>query len=172
MAMVYCRGCGAQIDESAPTCPQCGAQQNVDLPNEGDYVGPRSFSKAIKICLSKYAFWQGRAPRSELWYWTLFIILVSIAADVVDAMVFGDRLKVLGIIAGLALALPGISVQVRRLHDLARSGWWYWILLIPVIGWIILLVWNCTQGTIGPNKYGADPLGPKAWPTPYHAAAG
>jgi len=87
-------------------------------------------------------------------------------------MLFGDRLKVLGIIAGLALALPGISVQVRRLHDLDRSGWWYWILLIPVIGWIILLVRNCARGTIGPNKYGADPLWFKEQPTPFQAAAG
>jgi uncharacterized membrane protein YhaH (DUF805 family) len=62
-------------------------------------------------------------------------------------------------IAALALFLPSLSVLVRRLHDLNRSGGWYWIALIPLVGGIILLVWMCTEGTSGGNSYGSNPLG-------------
>ena len=60
----------------------------------------------------------------------------------------------------LAVLLPSIAVQVRRLHDIDRTGWWWWIVLVPLLGWILLLVWDCTPGTEGPNRYGDDPLGP------------
>ena len=55
--------------------------------------------------------------------------------------------------------LPHLAVMVRRLHDTGRSGWWYWIALIPLIGAILLLVWFCSRGTVGSNQYGSDPLG-------------
>jgi uncharacterized membrane protein YhaH (DUF805 family) len=58
----------------------------------------------------------------------------------------------------LAVLLPGIAIGVRRLHDLDRSGWWLLIFLIPLIGPIILLIWFCTKGTEGPNRFGADRL--------------
>jgi len=57
---------------------------------------------------------------------------------------------------------------VRRLHDTDRSGWWWLLALVPIVGWIILLVWNCSRGTRGPNRYGPDPLGA---PTSSRAAA-
>ena len=55
--------------------------------------------------------------------------------------------------------LPTLAVQVRRLHDLDRSGWWILISLIPLVGAIILLVWACSKGTEGENRFGSDPLG-------------
>jgi uncharacterized membrane protein YhaH (DUF805 family) len=58
----------------------------------------------------------------------------------------------------LANFLPSISVLVRRLHDTGRSGWWYWIALVPLVGPILLLIWLCTRGTFGGNEYGPDPL--------------
>ena len=63
------------------------------------------------------------------------------------------------LIVGLGLFLPTLAVQVRRLHDLDRSGWWILISLIPLVGAIILLVWACTKGTDGENRFGSDPLG-------------
>lgn len=58
----------------------------------------------------------------------------------------------------LSLFLPGLAVTVRRLHDLGKSGWFYLIALIPIAGFIVLLVWFCKQGTNGDNQYGPDPL--------------
>jgi len=59
----------------------------------------------------------------------------------------------------LAIILPALSVTVRRLHDRDRSGWWYWLLLIPLVGAIWLLVWFCSGGTQGDNRFGPDPKG-------------
>jgi uncharacterized membrane protein YhaH (DUF805 family) len=63
------------------------------------------------------------------------------------------------ILVALGLLLPSLAVLVRRLHDTDRSGWYYWIVLIPLIGSIVLLVWFCSRGTEGSNTYGPDPLG-------------
>jgi uncharacterized membrane protein YhaH (DUF805 family) len=59
---------------------------------------------------------------------------------------------------GLAVFLPGLAVAIRRLHDLDRTGWWILLSLIPIVGWIILIIWDCTKGTNGPNRFGPDPL--------------
>ena len=64
----------------------------------------------------------------------------------------------IGIVWSLANLLPGIAIGVRRLHDLDKSGWWVLIALIPLIGAIILIVWYCSKGTTGDNRFGADPL--------------
>jgi uncharacterized membrane protein YhaH (DUF805 family) len=60
-------------------------------------------------------------------------------------------------LVGLGLLLPNIAVSIRRLHDLDRTGWWF-LLVITVIGTIVLFVWSCMRGTIGPNRFGPDPL--------------
>lgn len=69
----------------------------------------------------------------------------------------------------LGLFLPALSVAVRRLHDLDRTGWWYLIILVPLIGLIVLLVFFVTRGTSGPNRFGPDPLagpGGGGWAAP------
>ena len=81
-------------------------------------------------------------------------------ADLLDTAILGSGFRLLSDLTWLALLLPSIAVQVRRLHDLDRTGWWCWIVLVPLLGSILLLVWDCTPGTEGPNRYGADPLGP------------
>lgn len=125
----------------------------------GETVGRRSFNGAIAICLRRYATFEGRAPRSEYWWFALFMILASIVADILDSVIFGGRPGLISDLTWLALLLPSIAVQVRRLHDIDRTGWWWWIVLVPLLGWILLLVWDCTPGTEGPNRYGDDPLG-------------
>ena len=52
---------------------------------------------------------------------------------------------------------PSIAVAVRRLHDIGRSGWWYLLIFVPIIGWIVLLVFFCTRGEDGPNQWGPVP---------------
>jgi len=125
------------------------------------------FSQAVQSCFSNYITFQGRAPRSELWFFALFTIVVGIAISVLEAITFGVSLAAPGMLTGifdLIVFLPSIAVSVRRLHDLDRSGWWWWLWLIPIIGWIVLLVWMVTVGNEGENSHGPDPLGGRAEP--------
>ena len=134
----------------------------MTVPDE--IVGRRSFGTAVKICLRRYAQFEGRAPRSEYWWFALFTVLASIVADILDSAFLHGGFGLISDLVWLALLLPSIAVQVRRLHDIDRTGWWWWIVLVPLLGWILLLVWNCTPGTEGPNRYGDDPLGPGVAP--------
>ena len=91
----------------------------------------------------------------------LFAWLVSILLTIIDAAVFGlseDGIGPLSSVFALAIFLPYLAVTARRLHDVDRSGWWMLIYLIPLIGWILMLVWSCQRGTPGINRFGADPL--------------
>jgi uncharacterized membrane protein YhaH (DUF805 family) len=116
-----------------------------------------NFTQAIKSGLSKYVDFSSRAARSEYWFFTLFTVLVSLATSLVDNVVLSGT-PILNGIATLALLLPGIAVSVRRLHDTDRSGWWMLLIFIPLVGAIVLIVWFCMRGTIGQNRFGADPL--------------
>lgn len=125
---------------------------------------------AIKTCFSKYVTFSGRARRSEFWWFFLFTMVGNMVLSIVDSTLFGTvttmpggfqastNTPIFSGLFGLAVILPSISVAVRRLHDTDRSGWLYWLVLIPIIGWIILIVWYATQGTEGKNSYGDDPL--------------
>ncbi len=131
-----------------------------------------NFGDSVRTCLSKFVTWQGRASRSEYWWWMLFHVGCLIVASIIDRVlgtsfsftnpISGEQ-QSLGygyvyVLAALALFLPSLSALVRRLHDTNRSGWWYWIVLVPLIGAILLLVWFCSRGTAGDNDYGHDPL--------------
>ena len=132
-----------------------------------------TFSESIRTCFSKFVTWEGRAARSEYWYFVLFGFLCQIAAGIVDS-VLGTGFKYndpmtgevqsmfygwVYLLTGLALFLPSLAALVRRLHDSDRSGWWYWIALVPLIGVILLVVWLASRGTNGSNRFGSDPLG-------------
>jgi uncharacterized membrane protein YhaH (DUF805 family) len=114
-----------------------------------------NFGDAIKSGFSNYVNFSDRACRSEYWFWTLFTIICTIVAYVIDA---GIGLPVTRTLLELATLLPSLAVAVRRLHDVDRSGWWILLFLIPIIGAIVLIVWFCTQGTDGENRFGPDPL--------------
>jgi uncharacterized membrane protein YhaH (DUF805 family) len=114
------------------------------------------FDDAVKLGFANYVNFSGRACRSEYWYWFLFTIIAGLASGLIDRWIVGP--PIIGTIFGLATFLPGLAVSVRRLHDVDRSGWWILLDLIPVVGWIILIIWFCTKGTDGPNRFGADRL--------------
>lgn len=117
------------------------------------------FQTAVKTCFSKYVTFEGRAARSEYWWFTLFNVAGQLLLGVVDMAVLGmTEITPLSSLFALALFLPGISVTVRRLHDKDRSGWWFWIALVPIIGWLLMLYWMVTPGTAGANRFGPDPL--------------
>ncbi|MEJ2001718.1 MAG: DUF805 domain-containing protein [Maritimibacter sp.] len=131
-----------------------------------------TFGQAVKNNFSKYVTFSGRAARSEFWWWGLFVMVTNLVLSWVDIALFGTVETGVGRVSGytdmpvlsslflLATLLPSISVTVRRLHDRDKSGWWYWLFLVPIVGSIVLLVWFILEGTRGANSYGPDPLDP------------
>jgi len=116
------------------------------------------FIEAIKSGFRNYVTFKGRAARSEYWYWTLFAVLVSLAGEIADNVLFESPSS--GLFApliSLGLFLPGLAVSVRRLHDLDRTGWWL-LLIFTIVGIILLLIWSCIKGTKGANRFAPDPL--------------
>jgi uncharacterized membrane protein YhaH (DUF805 family) len=112
---------------------------------------------------NNYATFSGRATRSEYWFFVLFNLIFIILAMLLDNA-FGTTIKMgYGIslpygyiyIAYLIISLlPSFAVGVRRLHDVGKSGWFFLISLIPIIGAIWLLVLLFTDSNVGENKYG------------------
>jgi uncharacterized membrane protein YhaH (DUF805 family) len=124
-----------------------------------------SFTEAIRAVLSNYAIIAGRAARPEFWWWILFVGLLYIATGLVDGVLIAPALGFkpfeelaghpLSPLATLAIFVPGLCVGVRRLHDIDRSGWWFFITLIPLIGVLVLIYWWAQPGTKGNNRFGA-----------------
>ena len=97
---------------------------------------------------------EGRARRTEYWMFFLVYLGIIIVASVLDAMTGTGLLA--GLVA-LAHLIPNITVGVRRLHDIDRSGWWLLVALVPLIGWIIAIYWAVKEGDAQTNSYGASP---------------
>jgi len=100
--------------------------------------------QSIKTCFSKYAAFEGRASRSEYWWFFLFTFLVSLATGMVSETLSG--------LFSLGVLLPSLAVGARRLHDVNKSGWFLLLWFIPLIGWIVLLFWAVQEGK-EPNRY-------------------
>ena len=119
----------------------------------------------LDILTNKYADFKGRARRKEYWMWTLYYTLILLFAMVLDN-VLGLNFELLGqdlgygwlyVIIGITHLIPGLGIVVRRLHDVGKSGWFYLIILIPLIGFIWILVLFCTDGVKEDNKWGSNP---------------
>lgn len=111
--------------------------------------------------LRNYIGFKGRARRKEFWMFTLVNFILICVLGLVDKMLGWERAGGEGILTtlyGLLVFLPGWAVLFRRLHDTDRSAWWLLLLLIPVLGWIIIVIFNCQRGTEGENRFGPDPL--------------
>lgn len=109
------------------------------------------FVTAVKTVLTEnYANFRGRAARPEFWWFALFALVVSLLLRLVSDVLAG--------LFSLAILLPAIAVAVRRLHDVDRSGWWYLLVLIPVVGSLILVfAFFIHRGTRGKNRFGPEP---------------
>jgi uncharacterized membrane protein YhaH (DUF805 family) len=124
--------------------------------------------EATRVCFSKYADFSGRARRPEFWWFVLVLNIGGVMADLTDlisgaiswddyssgSFTFGPTV----IVFTLATFVPGLSVGARRLHDVDRSGWWQLLVLVPVIGWGVLIFWVAKAGNKGENRYGPAPL--------------
>ncbi|WP_232667461.1 DUF805 domain-containing protein [Pseudonocardia sp. TRM90224] len=117
--------------------------------------------------LKQYADFRGRARRTEYWMFTLVTVLVAVVLSVLDhalfgAVTFGSVGEITGlgwlyVIYMVATLIPSLAVSVRRLHDIDRSGWWVLIGFVPLVGFIVQLVFAVTEGTRGANRFGPDP---------------
>jgi len=126
----------------------------------------RYFLDTIK---NRYAQFTGRASRSEFWYFALFYFIADLIAAIMDAFVLNPMLGatpeqaakggILQMIIALGLLLPSIALGIRRLHDIGKSGWWYLLVLIPIIGWVALLYFYILDSQPGANAYGENPKG-------------
>lgn len=113
--------------------------------------------EAVSTVFRKYAVFNGRAMRSEFWYWTLFTWVVSVVVSLVEPPT-QSGFQFITLLFALGTLVPSIAVSVRRLHDLNRSGWWLLVFFIPLLGIVLLVVWFIGRGTVGGNRYGPDPL--------------
>lgn len=120
------------------------------------------FQEAVRSVLGNYVTISGRAPRSEYWWWFLFVLLCGVGLGLLDRALFGPDAEVLTAIFSLAVLLPSICVAGRRLHDRDMSAAWLLLWLVPLIGWLVLLYFYVMPGTTGPNRFGPDPLAPTA----------
>ncbi|WP_395304730.1 DUF805 domain-containing protein [Enterobacter sp. ECC-019] len=110
--------------------------------------------------LRNYIGFGGRARRKEYWMFVLVNFILIMVLGIVDKILGWERAGgegVLTTIYGLLVLLPSWAVLFRRLHDTDRSAWWLLLLLIPIVGWIVILIFNCQSGTPGENRFGPDP---------------
>lgn len=138
---MYCRKCGNISPDGMERCVTCGAV--MQQPKES--VG---IVDAAKLYFTRYADFKGRSRRSEYWWATL---VISILGSIIGAIV-----PDLAWIWTLAILVPSLAICVRRLHDIGKSGWWYLIGLIPIVGSILLIVWFCKDSTED-NQWGPNP---------------
>jgi len=106
--------------------------------------------------LKKYTVFDGRAGRQEFWMFVVFSIIVYLVVAIVGNLI---HFPFLVGIYGLAVLLPTLAVEIRRLHDIDKSGWWIFIGLVPIIGGIWLLVLLCMAGSPVENRFGPNPSG-------------
>jgi len=129
--------------------------------------------EAVTAVFSKYADFSGRARRSEYWYsfliYQLFTLSYQIFAITVSVIFLESEKSQIALVNilffflalfGLGTLLPMLAVQVRRLHDIDKSGWNMLWFIIPLVGFILMIVWYCRLGTVGENRFGPDPLAP------------
>lgn len=103
-------------------------------------------------CLKNYANFTGRARRKEFWFFALTQFIILIIAQILDAILGSEFLFY--VLTVLALFIPALAVSIRRLHDIGKSGWWYLIGLVPLIGFILLIIWFATETKQNNNEWG------------------
>ena len=168
---MFCKNCGNIMNDDEKFCKSCGApapqpqqnnygyqQNSYQQPQQGGYGYQQngyqsyqakpgvSFGDAIRLYFSNFTNFNGRARRSEYWYASLFVFLVNLVVGMVAPDLAG--------ILSLVFFLPSLSVAIRRLHDVGKSGWFYLWILLPLAGSIILLIQFCKDSVPGANQYG------------------
>ena len=134
----YCQECGAPSNTASCLCSRCGCELRATLMDGSRPIA--SFSEAVKRCFKRYASWRGRANRVEFWMWWLFVLIAT-------------AFVVVGWLMIPVLIIPTISVTIRRLHDIGKSGWWILLCCIPLVN-IYLIYLLAQRGDKMDNHYG------------------
>ncbi|MDR1270948.1 MAG: DUF805 domain-containing protein [Planctomycetaceae bacterium] len=170
---LLCSACGSQLVPSSNFCPSCG----LDVKSQWQNINPSqtdSTGIGYTDVLKKYADFNGRARRREYWCFTIInqiilpLLLISLGIIIIFVMTTlntSDKVKIgvliflsaIYLLYSLLIFLPSLAVCVRRLHDTGNSGWMILMMLIPVIGWIILLIFLIQDSQPGTNQYGLNP---------------
>ena len=142
----FCANCGAEPDPLAVVCVKCGnALKKVAPKKEEAAKELNPFVRSLKTCfLEKYANFTGRASRPEFWWWCLALCAVC-------------WIPFIGWIAFFALIVPTLAVGARRLQDMGRSAFHLFFGLIPIAGMILLIIWWAQPSVEGENEYGPQP---------------
>ena len=141
------------------TSAQASAPPRAPLSDAGDpaRADANTFVGAFKDAIARYVDFKTRSTRSQFWWFMLWSVIISIAASAVDiALGMGDSGPV-SLLASLAILLPVLAVTIRRLHDIGRTGWWVLIQFVPIVGFIVIVVFACTKSQEGPNEWGMPP---------------
>ena len=175
----FCPNCGAEPDPLAVICVKCGYElkpikRGGAAPSRDAGSQGKGFGWAVRTCFSKYSTVSGRARRREFWYWYLFtclpiiVVFLLIFLGACTTMSYAQTVQPLNtgmglgfveivlILWNLIIWLPSLAVTVRRLHDAGRSGWYFFIGFIPIVGSILLLIELC-RDSVDDNKYGPNP---------------
>ena len=126
-----------------------------------------NMSDAVRSVKLNFTNFSGRASRSDFWWWLLAYFLALLALGLVDNLIVGPALgfesgdenarQPLSMLFALILLIPNFALDVRRLHDIDKSGWWLLLAILPFIGLLVLIYWFVQPGTAGTNRFGIDP---------------
>mgnify|MGYP003608670626 CR=1 FL=1 len=167
---MYCTNCGNKIDELVKFCPSCGTEVKQTFGHDALNGSTDSlsevetlslFSTFKKVMFQKYATFSGRASAEEFWWFMLAYGLVNLTNYVIFYfmhVVTGENIYliisvIMNILFGLITIIPTVSLSVRRLHDINRSGWWN-LMVFTLIGIIPLIIMYLLKGNKFCNKYG------------------
>ena len=143
------------VDGVAAPRPPVPTATGAATADGRDYRRSSGPVDAFRQFFSRYVQFSGRSNRGAFWFWQLDNILISLGLGLLDIAVFGSQGSgLLGGLWGLATLIPSFALGARRLHDIDKSGWWQLLALIPLLGWIILLVWFCRAPDNQPNRFG------------------
>lgn len=150
--------CAAQYIATEEKCPSCGKRFRLTVCGDSSASAPNCLACYFGM-FRRYFGFRGRTRRREFWWAFLFNAIATFVVAVLDGMCFGaydDRRNMLVGIYFLVSLIPFSALQVRRLHDTNKSGWWMFLSLLPVLN-IAYLVWLATDGDKGDNRFGKDP---------------
>lgn len=170
---MFCATCGIRLtaqSQNAFVSDNPWSQSVVNLEEVNAPV-PMTFVGTVKFSYKNYTRFSGRASRSEYWYWSLFNVLVFVAACFIYGLYLSfryllpfelkyfvydndDKFLLLFLIIVLSTIIPGMARGVRRLHDTNQSGALLFLSLIPFVGPVLLLILFCKDGDAVPNRYG------------------
>lgn len=147
------------LDEDEKTAEEIEAERLQNIYADSNVEG-LNFFDSIKICFKKTFIYQDRASRSEYWYFTLIYTILSIPLYIYENSddPTEKNLYIISVLCVIILFLPYIAVEIRRMHDINKSGWFILLNLVPFIGFIIVLVMLIEKGTLGKNRFGEYPL--------------